>query len=100
MNLNQASHHNRLTRVGLGEEITKKMPAKVLDSHNIIEKENNDYVLIGFEELKDSEIQELRRLCIEKLEEYIEKRGENIWEHRTLASGILSGTLKLQILEL
>ena len=25
MNLNLASHHNRLTRVGLGEEITKKM---------------------------------------------------------------------------
>ena len=81
------------------EEVTKKMPAKVLDSHNIIEKENNDYVLIGFGELKDSEIQELRRLCVEKLEEYIEKRGENIWEHRTLASGNLSGTLKLQILE-
>ena len=25
MNLNLASHHNRLARVGLGEEITKKM---------------------------------------------------------------------------
>ena len=25
MNLNLASHHNRLARVGLGEEITKKL---------------------------------------------------------------------------
>ena len=30
MNLNLASHHNRLTRVGLGEKITKNMPNLLL----------------------------------------------------------------------
>jgi len=30
MNLNLASHHNRLARVGLGEGITKKLIVKII----------------------------------------------------------------------
>ena len=31
MNLNLASHHNRLTRVGLGEGVTKKLSNLLLE---------------------------------------------------------------------
>lgn len=41
----------------------------------------------------------LVELCREKLTEYEAKRGEQIWQHRKLSSGYISGTLKFEVLK-
>ena len=47
----------------------------------------------NLKEFKEN-IDELISLCNIKLEEYVTKRGEQIWKHRKKSSGYISGTLR------
>ena len=85
-------------------EITKNMVGKVLTDHGITEKlkEKNrvqGFRLVGADDLAQSEIEQLIELCEEKLVEYVEDRGDNIWRHRRKSSGYISGTLKYEVLK-
>lgn len=82
------------------EQITKRMVGRVLTSNRgITERVGDDYTLPRFDELSSDEVEELIALCQRKIDEYIEKRGDRIWGHRTKSSGYIPGTLRYDVLK-
>ena len=81
------------------EKIVGNMVGRVLRSHGLVKKEGRDYLLCFDEQLTKEETAHLVELCREKLTEYEAKRGEQIWQHRKLSSGYISGTLKFEVLK-
>ena len=72
------------------EKITRDMVGKVLRKHGFVKRNrtNRTWQLLGFEDLKPVEIEELITACQEKLEEYVESRGPGaIWAPPSSVSG-------------
>ena len=87
------------TQIEYYQNITNNMVGKVLRSHKIVDKEKREYLLNGYSELSDQEIKNLIDICNTKLEEYIDKRGSNIWQHRSKSRGPISGSIKYEVLK-
>jgi len=81
------------------EKIVGNMVGRVLRNHGLVKKEGGDYVLCLDEKLTEKETAHLIQLCNEKLTEYEAKRGEQIWKHRKLSGGYISGTLRYEVLK-
>jgi ATP adenylyltransferase len=82
------------------EEITKKMPGKVLARHGIVKREGKEFQLLpNISALRSEEIDQLVRLCDSKLEEYLKKRGNAVFAHRALAVGYVSGSVRYEVLK-
>jgi ATP adenylyltransferase len=81
------------------QKITNQMVGKVLRNHEIVTKERNRYSLADFESLSKGEIDTLVRLCETKLDEYVTKRGEAIWQHRKNNREYISGTVRYEVLK-
>jgi len=81
------------------QDITNKMVGKVLRNHKIVEKNKNQYKLTAFENLNEKQVNDLIKLCEQKLEEYIKKRGEAIWQHRKKNRGYITGTIRYEVLK-
>lgn len=79
------------------ERITREMPGRVLAKHGIVARDGGGYVLSGYEKLSADQIRELKALCDLRLKEYLDKRGERIWQHRKISSGYVPGTLRFEI---
>jgi ATP adenylyltransferase len=79
--------------------ITNKMVGKVLRGRSIVEKDNKDYALNGFETLTAQEIGILKQLCLEKIDMFNDARGNNVWEHRKKSKGYVSGTVRYEVLK-
>ena len=89
-----------ISQVEYYEHITKNMVGKVLtNSRGITSKEKNNYHFNGYEGLTREEIDELVSYCESKIEDFISKRGDKVWEHRKKSSGYISGTLRYEILK-
>ena len=75
------------------------MPFKYLSKHlNEIKKSKNIYLFEDFD-LDEKQKDELVKLCNDKLQNYINKRGiKKIFGHRTLASGVISGSIRYKVL--
>ena len=65
---------------------TKVMVGKVLTKHGIVEPIKDGKRIIGYKLNADSlskiEIATLKRSCDSRLNEFVEKRGDNVWKHR------------------
>lgn len=82
------------------EEITKRMPGKVLSNRGIVEKNGNTYRLAGaLEELSEEEKRAIIALCQEKLEQYMLRRGTDGFDHRRAATGYVSGSMRYEVLK-
>jgi ATP adenylyltransferase len=82
------------------EEITKNMPGKVLARHGIVRRDGNAFQLLpDISVLGSDEVDELVRLCEDKLDEYIEKRGAAVFAHRALAVGYVPGSVRYEVLK-
>ena len=81
------------------EKITNNMVGRVLRKHGVVAKDQNHYRLVGHEHLTKRQIAELITLCRKKLDDYVRKRGEKIWQHRKLSAGYISGTLRYEVLK-
>ena len=82
------------------EDITKKMVGRVLTNYRgITSKDKDQYSLNGFKSLNDKEITQLVGYCEVKLKDFMDDRGDSVWQHRRRSSGYLSGTLKYEILK-
>ena len=82
------------------EQITKNMVGRVLtENRGITERNKNIYRLIGYDGLKQKEIDELKSLCHQKIEEYLDKRID-AWSHRKNSSNYISGTIKYEVLKM
>ena len=87
-------------------KITKEMPGRVLgQNHGIvtaIRSERNNiiaYQLNGYSNLTSEQREELLAACQEKYEEYLDARGQQIYQHRRMARGYISGTLKYEVMK-
>jgi diadenosine tetraphosphate (Ap4A) HIT family hydrolase/5-methylcytosine-specific restriction endonuclease McrA len=88
------------SQVDYYSNITKQMPGRVLGkNHNIVTKDADQYSINQFNDLTDGQVEELINLCQQKLDEYVDKRGKRIWQHRTNASGYISGTVRYKVLK-
>lgn len=81
------------------ENITRNMVGRVLRNHGIVTKEGKDYILSGHDDLTPDQTQSLIELCQKKLDDYLERRGAAIWQHRRLSAGYISGTLRYEVLK-
>lgn len=91
--------HDR-SQIEYYESITKNMVGNVLTKkRGLTTKETDSYSLIGFEELKSAEIEELMSICQNRIDEYIESRGGKIWAHRSKSSGYVPGSLRYNLLK-
>ncbi len=80
------------------EKVVDNMVGRVLRNHNIVDKQRDIYSLVDFNGLKGSEIDHLIKLCDAKIEAYIEKRGNQIWEHRRRNRRAVPGSIRYEVL--
>jgi len=76
----------------------KNMVGKVLANREVTTKEKSIHSLNGFSELSQEQIDDLINLCMDKLVEYENKRGDKIWEHRATDREAISGSVRYQVL--
>lgn len=80
--------------------ITKNMVGKVLtNNRGITDKDGDSYKLNGFESLTKDQQKELIAICESRIDEYIEKRGKNIWQHRRVSSRAIPGSVRYEVLK-
>lgn len=81
--------------------ITNNMVGRVLRNRSVVERDRKSraFSLVGFENLSDSEIDDLKMKCMHRLDAYFEKRGENIFNHRRKSSGYITGTVRYEVLK-
>jgi len=87
------------TQIDYYKKITALMPFKYLSKHlSEIKKSKDNYLFEDFD-LNETQKDELIKLCNEKLQNYIKKRGiKKIFSHRTLASGVIPGSIRYKVL--
>jgi diadenosine tetraphosphate (Ap4A) HIT family hydrolase/5-methylcytosine-specific restriction endonuclease McrA len=76
----------------------KNMVGKVLAKREVTTKVKSMHSLNGFSELSQEQIDDLINLCMDKLVEYENKRGDKIWEHRATDREAISGSVRYQVL--
>lgn len=90
-----------ISQVEYFQNITNNMVGKVLRSHGLVTKEHRRpiYYLEGFTKLDQQEVDELLQLCSDKVEEFLEKRGNTIWEHRRRNRRPVPGSVRYEVLK-
>ena len=79
--------------------ITRNMVGRVLNNHGIVQKDGKIFKLRDYETYTEDQKIELIQICQEKLNEYIEKRGKRIFEHRRKSAGYISGSIRYNVLK-
>ena len=79
--------------------ITRNMVGRVLNKHGIVQKDGEIFKLRNYETYTEDQRIELIQICQEKLNEYIEKRGKRIFEHRRKSAGYISGSIRYNVLK-
>ena len=79
--------------------ITRNMVGRVLNNHGIVQKDGKIFKLRDYETYTEDQRIELIQICQEKLNEYIEKRGKRIFEHRRKSAGYISGSIRYNVLK-
>ena len=76
------------------------MPGPVLTKRGIVERKGDRYVLIGeLSDLGPKEMVDLLALCERRLDDYITKRQQAIWQHRRIQQDPVPGSLRYQVLQ-
>lgn len=86
------------TQIEYYEAITRNMVGRILTRHGVVKRDGKSFSLLSAEALTKEQRAKLRRLLEAKLDQYVAKRGERIWQHRKLALGDISGTIKYEVL--
>jgi ATP adenylyltransferase len=81
------------------EEITKRMPGRVLQNHGLVERERDGYRLtLPLNDLTEAQRDDLIDICDAKVDDYLQRRGVRAYDHRRTALGELSGTVRYLVL--
>ena len=80
-------------------KITNNMVGKVLRGRSIVEKDKKDCTLNDFESLTPKNIETLKQLCVERISEFTDSRGQDVWQHRKKSKGYVSGTVRYEVLK-
>jgi ATP adenylyltransferase len=87
----QVEYYENVTKTMVGRVLTKK--------RGITHYEKNRYFLLGFEQLTPEQVQCLVVYCDQRLDAYVQKRGDKIWKHRSKTSGYIPGSIRYQVLK-
>lgn len=79
------------------EKRLKEMPIKVLSRHEVIRKDG-DFVSLNTGKLSFEQKAELKKICEQKMQEYIASRGLSIWDYRLLDESPASDEMRLRVL--
>ena len=95
--------HDR-SQVEYYEIRTKNMVGKVLTNNGVVVpvKDGNRIVGYRLKDVNEVDAEERDRLiaeCEEKIADYIERRGSNIWQHRSNAKGYVPGSVRYEVLK-
>lgn len=80
------------------EKRLKEMPIRVLRKHGIIIREGN-LIRLTTPKLTFVQEAELKKICEEKLQEYVASRGLAIWDYRLIDSEQVPDSLRYQVLK-
>lgn len=79
---------------------TKNMVGKVLTQNGIVKPIKDGRSTVGYElSIPFTEDAELIDICDQKIGEYLEKRGQRVWDHRRKSTGYIPGTLRYDVLK-
>lgn len=87
-----------ITQIDYTTERVKRMVGRVLTGNGITRYEKGVYSLVGAEELRDSERDELLQLCRQPLDAFREQRGDDVFAHRSRHRTPISGSVKYRVL--
>jgi ATP adenylyltransferase len=90
-----------MSQIEYYENIVRDMVGRVLRKRGFVERDKSAraWNLKGYESLTADQVEELIGLCQERLERFIEARGATAFDHRKRSLGVLSGTLKYEVLK-
>lgn len=80
------------------ERTLKNMPIKVLRKHGIISLDG-PLVALNTEKLSMLEKAEIKKICDEKIQNYILKRGLSIWDYRLLDQNPVPDSIRYRLLK-
>lgn len=94
--------HDR-SQVEYYELRTKNMVGRVLTQNGIVEPIKDGRKITGYklnaQALSQEDTVDLMRLCDQRLNDYLELRGDRIWDHRALADGYVPGSVRYEVLK-
>ena len=90
---------NDQSQVEYYENVARNMVGKILTKHDIVKREGKSFSLLDFKTFSEKERDELIEICQNKLHQYIERRGNKIFEHRRKSSGYISGRTRYDVLK-
>ena len=79
------------------EKRLKEMPIKVLSKHGIISREG-ELISLRVKKMTLEQKAEIKKLCEQKIQEFIVSRGLSTWDYRLLDDTLISDTLRYQVL--
>jgi diadenosine tetraphosphate (Ap4A) HIT family hydrolase len=79
------------------EKRLKEMPIRVLSRHGIISREG-ELVSLKVRKMSLEQKAEIKKLCEQKIQEFIVSRGLSTWDYRLLDDTLVSDTLRYQVL--
>lgn len=82
----------------------KNMVGKVLTNNGVVEPVKERGKIVGYRltasnDFDPEQQHELIELCEQKISEYIGKRGNRIWHHRSNADGYVPGSIRYEVLK-
>src|ERR1035441_3354171 len=80
------------------EKRIKEMPVKVLKRHGIIEADGQLVSLTASKLSLEQKVQ-IRMLCEQRLQSFVQKRGIGIWDYRLLDEEPIPDSLRFQVLK-
>lgn len=82
---------------------TKNMVGRVLTANGVVRPIKSGRQITGYElntaALTDDDRQELLALCDQRLDEFLSKRGDSVWQHRGSADGYVPGSVRYEVLK-
>ena len=80
------------------EDRIKKMPVRVLKGHDVVEQDGH-VVKLCIGKLSFKEKAQLKALCDQKIQEFLEKRGLATWDYRLLSKELVPHTVRYRVLQ-
>lgn len=79
------------------EKRIKEMPLRVLTGHGVVRRDG-DLILLATEKLTLEQRARVKMLCEMRMQEYVQKRGLAIWDHRLLEADPVPDNLRYRVL--
>ena len=94
--------HDR-SQVEYYELRTKMMVGRVLTQNGVVVPIKEGRRIVGYRltatDLSEAEAAALAELCQQRLADYVDSRGDGLWDHRSIASGYVPGSVRYDVLK-